>query len=153
MRFGVLFALPLVLAACNADGGEDFAPVDDALEALDDVMPPMPSTATFSSLGDSGVNGEAILTPMGEASEVTVSLAGLAPGTTHPGHIHEGTCASPGSVVTPLSEITADGNGAGSMTVVAPIAADSALSGEHIILYHGDGGTPIVCAELAAHTM
>lgn len=153
MRTGLLLALPLVLAACGGDGGEDSAAVDEAMEAIDEVMPPMPTTATLTPLGDSGVNGEAVLMPMGAESEVTVSLAGLAPGTSHPGHIHEGTCAAPGPVILPLSEITADGNGAGSMSVVAPIAADSALAGEHIILYHGEGGTPIVCAELAAHTM
>lgn len=158
-RFCLLLALPLAAAACAPDAEPEVEIVEDAVEVpvtaapVATEMAAMPTTVSMSPLGDSGVNGEVIVTPAAGQSEVMVTLTGLEPNSTHPGHIHEGSCATPGSVVVPLSEITADATGSGTMTATAAIAADAALDGQHIVMYHGEGGTPIVCADLAAHVM
>lgn len=157
-RYSLLLALPLAFAACAGDE----EPEGDALDLETAGAPAatepmqgdmgqaqgMATTVTMEGVGDSGVSGEAILTPAGGQSEVTVTLSGLEPNATHAGHIHQGTCAAPGSVVVPLSEVTADASGSGTMTTTAAIAADSATAGQHVVVYHGEGGTPIVCGEI-----
>lgn len=162
-RYGLLLALPLVLAACAADEEAEMdtmdmdtatapmagAPMDTGMMG---GMGGMATTVTLAAVGGSGVTGEATLTPSGNQTEVMVRLMGLEPNSTHPGHIHQGTCAAPGSVVAPLQDITADATGAGTMTTTVPVAADSVTMGQHIVAYHGEGGAPIVCGEVR-HTM
>ena len=62
-------------------------------------------------LNNSGISGEATLTPQGSQLQVMVRLTGLAQGGEHPGHIHSGTCDAPGPVVTPLQPISAGADG------------------------------------------
>jgi hypothetical protein len=160
-RFCLVAALPLMLGACEAEEAQDAgvaeAPAADAGMA-DATMPDagmgaMASTVAMSGLGDSGVSGEAILTPTGEQTEVSVTLTGLEANAAHPGHIHQGSCDAVGSVVVPLSPVTADASGSGTMTATAPIAGDSAMAGGHIVVYHDPGGTPIVCGPIEGHVM
>jgi hypothetical protein len=160
-RYCLLLALPLALGAC---AGDDEAEVDDlGLESADapaTMEPPsdmpemggMATTVPLTAVGESGVSGEVILTPAGGETEVSVTLSGLEPNSTHPGHIHEGTCSAPGSVVAPLGEITADATGSGTMTTTAPVATATVTAGNHIVQYHGEGMAPIACAEIV-HTM
>jgi hypothetical protein len=112
----------------------------------------MATTVALTAVGESGVSGELILTPAGGETEVSVTLSGLEPNSTHPGHIHEGTCSAPGSVVAPLGEITADATGSGTMTTSVPVATATVTAGNHIVQYHGEGMAPIACAEIV-HTM
>jgi hypothetical protein len=161
-RYGLLLALPLVLAACAADEEAEVdtmemdttsaptaaAPMDTGMAG----MGGMATTVAMAAVGESGVTGEATLTPSGAQTEVMVRLMGLEPNSTHPGHIHQGTCAAPGAVVAPLQDITADATGAGTMTTTVPVSADSVTMGQHIVAYHGDGGAPVVCGEIR-HTM
>jgi hypothetical protein len=158
-RYGLLLALPLVLAACAADEEAevdtmemDTATAPMAAPPMEAGMGAMATTVTLAAVGESGVTGEATLTPSGDQTEVMVRLMGLEPNSTHPGHIHQGTCAAPGAVVAPLQDITADATGAGTMTTTVPVAADSVTAGQHIVAYHGDGGAPVVCGEIM-HTM
>lgn len=154
-RYCLLLALPLALGACEADDGAEEPGLEEAGTDIPAAPAPavtetaeMPTTVTLAAVGESGVSGEAILTPSAGQTEVTVTLTGLEPSSTHPGHIHLGSCAAPGAVVVPLSEITADSTGSGTMTATAAIATDSATAGNHIVQYHGEGGTPIACGEI-----
>lgn len=151
-------ALVLCFGACatedaaDAELGGDTLQVSEGLppaaEPMQEEMGGMATTVSMSALNDSGVTGEAILTPTGTQTEVTVTLNGLEPSSTHPGHIHQGSCDAVGSVMVPLSEITADASGSGTMTATVELAADSILAGDHIVVYHADGGTPAVCGEV-----
>lgn len=161
-RYGLLLALPFVLIGCAAedDAETDAMTMDTAMAPaaapavapMDTAMGAMPTTVMMAALGESGVSGEASVTPSGAQTEVMVRLTGLEPNSTHPGHIHQGTCAAVGAVVAPLQDITADATGAGTMTTTVPLASDSVTAGGHLVAYHGDGGTPIVCGEVM-HTM
>jgi hypothetical protein len=70
-----------------------------------------------------------------------------------PGHIHSGSCDNIGAVVLPLQEISTDEGGTGTMTTTVAVAPMTAMNGEHIVVYHGEGGTPAACAAIPAHTM
>lgn len=163
-RICLLAAFPFLLAACAGDEAPDTQMADTpspegppAAEPMDGGMAGgmdgMATTVAMSPLGNSGVSGEAILTPAGNQTEVSVTLNGLEPNTTHPGHIHQGSCDAPGSVVVPLSEITADASGAGTMTTTASVAPNTWMAGGHIVAYHGEGGAPIVCGDIEGHRM
>ncbi|HWG84732.1 MAG TPA: hypothetical protein VNT60_04550 [Deinococcales bacterium] len=62
----------------------------------------------------------ATVIPQGGARNlVVISFWGLKPNAAHAGHIHTGSCAAPGGVVIPLSDVKADANGYGvSVTLV-----------------------------------
>ncbi|HZD05997.1 MAG TPA: hypothetical protein VE173_13885, partial [Longimicrobiales bacterium] len=76
----------------------------------------------------------------------------------HMGHIHEGTCASPGSAMAPLEEVTVDSaGGSAEMTTEVRISADSIMDGHHLIAYHASGapdhGPVVACGEIPARGM
>jgi hypothetical protein len=169
-RLWVLAALPLALAACG--GGDDAAEgtTDDAAVITTDSAAtstvPMPgdtamsgthsmgSAVTLNAVGTSGVTGEAQFMDQGPQTMVTVNLTAQG-SSTHSGHIHTGTCASPGAVVVPLNDITlANGSGTSSTSIPVPMA--TVMNGQHIVAYHassGDNpGAPVVCGEIPAHS-
>lgn len=160
-RYCLLAALPFALAACGGDAADTADTEGAALDTdtlaeappADGGMMAMASTVTMNELGGSGVSGEAILTPAGSGTEVNVTLTGLEASASHPGHIHQGSCDAVGAVVVPLSAITADASGSGTMTTTASLAADSVMAGGHIVVYHDPGGTPIVCGAVERHVM
>lgn len=167
-RFCLLAALPLALGACAGDDTGDMetaefpgadAPamdgtMDGAMDAgMDGQMGTMASTVTLSPLAESGISGEAIVTPAGAESEVSVTLTGLEADASHPGHIHQGTCDAVGSVVVPLTAITGDASGSGTMTTTVAVSAESVMAGNHIVVYHSPSGTPAVCGEIEGHMM
>jgi hypothetical protein len=161
--------LVLILAACGGDAGE----VDDAaLNEGAEVMPPAtepaattpppggaamaaaPQTASFQATGDSGVTGEATITPRDQQLEVMVRLTGASGAGEHPGHIHSGTCDNIGGVVQPLQPITTDASGSGTMTATVDMAPMTVMNGQHVISYHAAGGGPtITCAPIPMHAM
>ncbi|HEX6926054.1 MAG TPA: hypothetical protein VF167_11590 [Longimicrobiaceae bacterium] len=155
-------ALALLLGACGGDAadtemaGADSAQVEEGMAptpTTEDQMGAMATAVAMTALGGGTATGEAILTPSGSGTEVNVTLNGLEANSTHPGHIHQGTCDSVGSVVAPLSEITADASGTGSMTTTVELGADSLFAGNYIVVYHDPGGTPMVCGQVEEHVM
>ena len=167
-------ALALALSACGGDNTEemaaemaDEAAVDATQElALDTVNPvvaanpaasAMTMTAELQPVGGSGVTGQATLTPAAGQTQVMIALNNLAPNSAHAGHIHTGTCASPGPAVQPLQPITANASGTGSMTTTVPLDPNTVMNGQHIVVYHRDAGdspgSPIVCGALPNHQM
>lgn len=171
-KLWLLACLPLALAAC----GENDPDVDTdeavVLETADTgamaTMPPpaampmdtgmaMHNQVMMNPVGNSGVSGSATLADANGQVQVAVQLTGFQPNTAHAGHIHQGTCDSPGSVVAPLQEITAGADGAGSMTTTVQVPMNTVMNGQHIIAYHERGGEdhgpPVVCGSIPAHQM
>ena len=158
-RGWLLLALPIALAACGGEEETDTALLTDTATAArpaestaDPAMAAMPTTVALQAVGTSGASGQATVTPNAGQTQVQVQLTGATPGP-HPGHIHSGTCAAIGPVVHALPEITAGADGSGSAEATVPLDANTVLNGQHLISYHGEGGAPIACGELTAHTM
>jgi hypothetical protein len=154
----------VLLAACGGDAEEtDTALIETETPAAETAPPPgatttpqmpaMPMTAQLQSLQDSGVTGEATITGRGNQTEVMVRLMGAPPGGSHPGHIHSGTCQAIGGVVQALQPVAVDSAGTGTMTTTVDVPANTAMNGQHIVVYHGAGGTPVTCAAIPAHMM
>ncbi|WP_069801415.1 CHRD domain-containing protein [Thermogemmatispora onikobensis] len=59
-----------------------------------------------------------IWTPQDHSLTVKVTMQGLVPGTSHPAHIHKGSCQHAGPVVYPLPMLRADEHGQASITAV-----------------------------------
>lgn len=154
----LLMLLPLAFVACEAEEEIDTEFGSETEAIAPETMPVEEPAASMGAiqmqpLGDATVNGTATVNAAGTGTEVTVQLTGLTQGE-HPGHIHQGTCASPGSVVTPLQPITAGADGTGSMTTTVELDPTTVRDGQHIILYHPvGGGPPIVCGEIPQHAM
>lgn len=160
-RYLLAAALPLLVAGCMTDEPPETETADlattEAPMVQDPVAAPamngMASTVAMAPIGDGSASGEAIVTPAGEQTEVSVTLTGLAADAAHPGHIHEGSCDAVGAVIVPLTPITADASGSGTMTTTAALPADSVMAGGHIVVYHDPGGTPMVCGAVEGHVM
>ncbi|HEV3049950.1 MAG TPA: hypothetical protein VGX50_06565 [Longimicrobium sp.] len=170
-RLWVLAALPFALTACGggdgdaAEGGTDTTTVAPSTETSSTTTPPaatdtgmsgaqaMGGAVTMNAVGNSGVTGQAQFMDHGQGQTmVTVNLTGQG-SSTHSGHIHQGTCDAPGSVVAPLQDITlANGTGTSTTTVPAPLA--TVMNGQHIVAYHTSSGenpgAPVVCAQIPA---
>lgn len=153
-----------LVAACGGETAQDDFDMVDTPPAATEQPPlagsdapmaagAMAETAEIREIGGSGASGEVSVTDRGGQTEVMVRLANVPPDATLPGHIHTGTCESIGGVVQPLEQIATDGEGTGTMTASVELPAMTVMDGQHIVVYHGDGGTPIACAEIPAHTM
>ena len=168
-RLWVLSTLPFLLAACGSD--EEAVIIDDNVVATpadtgfggtaapapgmfeDATM--QPATVAMNAVGGSGVSGQMEVMAHGEQQTmVSVTLNGPAgASSTHSGHIHQGTCDSPGAVVVPLQDITL-ANGTGMAASTVDVAPSAAMNGQHIVAYHeraGDNpGAPVVCGAIPA---
>ena len=153
-----LLALPLLLLGC-ADEPEVETIETDVIEApLDAPMAEEPMgamgeavTADFVALQGMGHEGQIMLTPMGNQTQVMVQLSGPEEGV-HEGHIHTGSdCDNLGNVVVPLEPVTVGANQMGTTTSTVDLAPAMVMDGNHLVAYHvagGDPGQPVVCAEI-----
>jgi hypothetical protein len=134
------------------------------------TAPPLPTTGTTQATqvakavlvpqNGSGVNGQATLlwNPTTDVLTVTVMARGLAPGTTHPNHIHVGSCPSPGAIVYPLTDLVANPG--------AVAQATTTFNGVDSVEFHGGwawnvhqgptltapgGATSIACGDVVSH--
>ena len=145
---GTLFGL-----AIAPDGG--FYYVDDGANALYKVAASGQATlgiASISPQAGSKVNGVAILKldPTGDKIDVTVDVAGLAPNTIHPAHIHSGTtCSANGPILYPFPSLKADAAGVAHETLTIPVSSVPA-TGWYVNVHMGPDlvgahATPIGC--------
>lgn len=128
-----------------ADAGS--AAATAAKKATDDMEAESDFHLPFVTLNQSGATGHVMMEEMGDQTRVMVHLEGAAAGS-HPGHIHRGTCEQTGEVLIPLQSVTVAANGKGMATSTVNMSIEKLEEGDHIVLYHGAGGTPIVCAEI-----
>lgn len=74
---------------------------------------------------------------------VEISMVGLGPNSTHPAHIHAGTCANTGSVIDTLPPVNADPHGDASVTsTVTGVTGGIPATGWAINIHTGPGLTP-----------
>lgn len=154
---GSLLLVPLLLvAACGAPEEDDAmggmeetetpaetTPADEAME------PPAEVSVTLEALNESGVTGSAVAMHEGDSVVVEVQVQGASADGELPAHIHEGDCATGGSVLVPLSSVAVTG-GTGSSTTT--LGADQVPEGQAAyIQVHGPEGQPIACGNLQGH--
>jgi Cu/Zn superoxide dismutase len=161
-RFWILVALPIALTACGGDDVDDTATIDmsDTMQtatmpmdtAMDNMDMAGMSTIALEPLNDSGASGEAMIHESGDGLEVVVELMG-APEGERPGHIHAGTCADLGDVVYPLQAVAVGADGTGTSTSSLDVGMGEVADGQHVVNYHGEGGTPIACGAISMHQM
>lgn len=115
-------------------------------------------TATLSApssyAGDEHVFGSATVAPNGSGSgfTATVNIAGATPKSTHPWHVHKGTCGNDQGIVGGASSYTAikvgdDGKGTSSAKVSAPLDP----KGSYMVNIHAsstDMKTIVACGPL-----
>jgi len=105
----------------------------------------------MNAVDASGVSGTATVTALfGDFSTVTVSLQSLAPGSSHAGHVHRGSCANQGAIDFGLAPITADAQGNGSATTNG--VPDALLTPGFYLQYHvalDPPGAPLACADIS----
>ncbi|GLV56054.1 hypothetical protein KDH_28980 [Dictyobacter sp. S3.2.2.5] len=86
---------------------------------------------------------------------VTTSLVGLAPNSTHPAHIHQGSCDHPSGILYALQNVVADAKGQGTTTtVIHNVAGGIPATGWSIVVHNGPNMQPadqhahIACASV-----
>ena len=107
-----------------------------------------PVSVVLKTQNASGVTGTATLEDMGNSqTKVTLIMTGKKATVAEPAHIHTGTCAKPGNVVYPLTEIV---NGMSETTVKADLV--TVLSTGTLINVHKsakESSVYITCGEFA----
>jgi CHRD domain-containing protein len=114
-----------------------------------------PGQLTMGPNGAPGDNptGTATVSRDPGTKELTVKLVvdGLEPGTSHPAHIHIGTCQAQGPVAVPLTALQADARGHAESTTTAKGAPE--IGTWYVNVHRGPGlagpeFTPITCGNL-----
>jgi Cu/Zn superoxide dismutase len=114
----VLLGLALLCLAVTGCGGDDEEGSGGGGGETTTAAAAESITVDLGEQNSSGESGTATLTADGEQTTVAVELSG-APATPQPAHIHDGTCATLGDVVYPLTNVE---NGASETTVDAPLS-------------------------------
>lgn len=140
----------LLLSAC---GGSTSTPASSGTATSTSAAS---SSSTATATLKHTPNGTANITwdPASQGLTVKISLVGLAPSSTHPAHIHSGSCAKQGAVVYPLQNVVADAHGVGSSTTVIKNVKTLQPTGWFLNVHNGPGLSPadqflpIVCSDL-----
>lgn len=109
------------------------------------VMAQETVTVPLNPMSGSGVSGNATLTAVGEGTEVTLDLQGLAPNATAQATMQAGTCDMPSASFAAMPELVADasGNATATGSILFRGTDDVALmtmaDGEHIIMIQAAG--------------
>ncbi len=168
IRICSVIVLALTLAACPAEDREAEVAAGDLLEG-DTVVPATePVTVApgqgamaaervdLGEMNNSGVTGDAVLTPMDNQLEVVLTVRGATPNSRLEAHIHRGRCDSQGPVAAPLEAVTTDNTGTGSSRTVVSQAPMTIMDGQHYVQAHtpgGDPGPPVTCGNIPEHQM
>jgi hypothetical protein len=123
LGLGLLLTVASVGAAEQETGEAPSAPPVVPATANPRGNAPRAAFAALAARAATDVSGEASLLQTGTTTIVVVALDGLAPDSTHAGHVHAGDCAGPS--LYPLPAVRADANGAGSVTGSIPAPLDT----------------------------
>jgi CHRD domain len=150
-----LFALlagvvALLVTAC---GGSATTPASTPTSNPSTTPTSRATTATLKHVP----NGTADLSwdPTSHMLTVKIALVGLAPSSTHPSHIHTGSCSNQGNVIYPLQNIAADAHGVATATTMVSVPNGIAASGWYVNVHNGPGLSPsdqflpIVCGDVS----
>lgn len=123
---------------------------DTSLRSAQSVQVPLEGT----NAANQNASGVAHLSLSGHTLTVDLEVTGLAPKSEHMVHIHSGTCAKQGSVVYPLTTLTADASGkATSKTTIENVTTIPA-TGWYVNVHDGTdlstqmGFDPIACGDV-----
>lgn len=103
-------------------------------------------TIQLEPVAGANVSGTAVLAEEGDATRVTLNVAGLAPGTNATASLQAGTCATPGASAAALPALTADAdgrataNGAVLFRGTENVALATIADGAHTIMVAAPGG-------------
>ncbi len=154
-KFDLLAVLSVVmvlfLAGC---GGNTSAHASSGITAP--LSPNASNSTTASATLKHVPYGTATISwdPVSKGLTVKIALTGMAPNSTHPAHIHAGSCVKQGAVEYPLHNVVADAHGVGSSTTVIKNVTTLPASGWSIHVHNGPGLAPadqflpIVCRDL-----
>ena len=123
-----------------------------ATGAVQVVSVPM-NIAPMVSTGEP-TQGMAHLTLSGETLTVQLTMSGLVPNSSHPAHIHSGSCAQQGPVVYPLTTMVADAAGNARATTIIKHVSAIPSHGWYIHVHRGPGLStqtdfdPIACGNV-----
>lgn len=133
---------PTALLAAACGGGSEGGGSAESSDASEQV------SVEFAATGGSAAEGVFRLSPEGENYNAVVSIdTHRGPGD-YPVHIHEGTCATGGSVVVPLTSVEGGEGGEGQSRTTFS-AADLAAGGTYFVQLHdAQDQSPIACADL-----
>jgi hypothetical protein len=154
MRVAYLAAALLAVGACSQTPKVQTDPETGRVDV--DVERPGAAeswSANLAPVGGSGVSGTATARGMEDATHATVSIRAARGGSTHPWHIHEGTCGDANApVVGPASAyppLNVGGGGTASAQAHVPVELNEAK--RYIVNVHASPtsmGTIIACGVL-----
>ncbi|MDQ5825950.1 MAG: hypothetical protein M3441_17280 [Chloroflexota bacterium] len=108
-------------------------------------------TVPFSALGNSGVEGSAVLTAAGEGTDISLDITGLTPGASASATLHAGTCEAPSASLATLPALTADASGKATASGqvlfrgTEGVALAAIADGEHV-MFISQAGQTVACA-------
>lgn len=148
----------LLLTGC---GGTTSAPAATPTPTAASTSTSAPTSTTASATLKHVPHDMATISwnPTSQGLTVKISLIGLAPNSTHPAHIHSGSCANQGPVVYPFQNVLADAHGVGTSTTTIKNVAKLQASGWYLNVHNGptlspsDQFLPIVCNDLTFTTV
>ncbi len=119
---------------------------------------PASGTTTATATLKHVPNGTATLNwdPAKHTLAVKLTLVGLAPDSTHPAHIHAGSCSNQGKIVYPLQNVVADAHGTATTTSTVDNVMNIPATGWYLNVHNGPGLTtddeflPIVCGDIVS---
>ena len=97
--------------------------------------------------------------PTGQTMIVKISLAGLAPDSTHPAQIYHGSCSKQGLVVYPLQNVVTDTHGVGASITTIKGVKNIPTTGWYVNIHNGPGlatsdqSLPIACGDIPLTTV
>ena len=156
-RISIFAVLAVVVALLvTACGGSTSTPVATPTSSPP-ATTPTSSASTATATLKHVPNGTADLSWDASSHMLTVKIAllGLAPSSTHPSHIHTGSCSNQGNVIYPLQNIVADAHGVATATTMVSVPKGIPATGWYVNVHNGPGLSPndqflpIVCGDVS----
>jgi Cu/Zn superoxide dismutase len=150
---GLLLTFMLIVAACSTSQQTTTDnPASTGSSTPTNQVTQTKATLSHTPSGTSNLTWNAA----NHTLTVQVWLTGLAPKSTHVGHIHKGDCKSNGSIVYPMTDTVADDKGVGtSETIIKDVTTGIPQDGWYINIHNGGTGLtqdlqamPIACANI-----
>lgn len=163
LRISLVSGLVLALAACPPAEDRPAAgvAVNDTLAVRADTprvdqIDDRAETVSMGEMHDSGVTGEAHVTPRNGETHVHLMIQGARPNATAQAHIHRGTCDTQGPVAHSLSAVDTNQQGRGESETTVGTAATGIFDGNHFVQVHTAGqepGPPTACGDIPQRDM
>ena len=154
MKKTLLLASLLLLGACAGGGQSSGAPPTAAPKAT----APAPLVFPMHGVGAANQSVSGTVTILRKADNsgftITVDLKGMIPNSVHVSHIHKGSCANNGAIVTPLpNSVSADATGHATATneIASPYQGTGFYANVHTgpDLSSAANAAPCACGDLA----